>query len=323
MHLIEHMSDTIQTPHDAFFKKAMQIHKTAFEFFESHLPPTVKAQVNLQHLKPLQETFIDQTLRYSMSDLLFETQIQQQSGYLYLLVEHQSQPDPLMPFRLLKYMIAIMDRHLKQEKNQELPLIYPMIFYTGKKPYTHSTDLLDLFGSHKALAQSWMFTPFQLIDLSHLDDEALAQHPWSGLMALMMKHIYEQNILPFLKDRLVPLLQAIQAEPDGIDYTEILFHYLLNKSENRIQPVLETLHQGLINPTGDKTMATMAEQLIEQGMQKGLQHGLEQGMETGILKGKQAVAMKLLSQGSNIHFIAELTELSIEQIKALQAQMNH
>ncbi|MHA2040139.1 MAG: Rpn family recombination-promoting nuclease/putative transposase [Promethearchaeota archaeon] len=35
--------------------------------------------------------------------MLYTAQFGQRQGYLYLLVEHQSTPDKLMPYRLLKY----------------------------------------------------------------------------------------------------------------------------------------------------------------------------------------------------------------------------
>ncbi|HAT4400091.1 TPA: Rpn family recombination-promoting nuclease/putative transposase [Legionella pneumophila] len=37
--------------------------------------------------------------------MCYKTTIDNKKAYLYFLLEHQSKPDPLMPFRLLKYPI--------------------------------------------------------------------------------------------------------------------------------------------------------------------------------------------------------------------------
>lgn len=75
-----------------------------------------------------------------------------QPGYLFVLAEHQTTPDPLMAFRLWNYLCKIWDRHLKQldkenksgkkktkVKEIKLPLIFPLTVYHGKTtPYPFS-----------------------------------------------------------------------------------------------------------------------------------------------------------------------------------------
>jgi hypothetical protein len=43
-------------------------------------------------------------------------------------------------------MISIMDEHLKRNETATLPVVYPMIMYSGKEKYNYSTNLFDLFG---------------------------------------------------------------------------------------------------------------------------------------------------------------------------------
>ena len=57
-------------------------------------------------------------------------------GYFYLAIEHQStaQEQNFMAFRFMKYQLAIVDNHLKQhKKNKYLPIVFPILFYHGKK----------------------------------------------------------------------------------------------------------------------------------------------------------------------------------------------
>ncbi len=65
-------------------------------------------------------------------------------GYVYTLIEHQSTENLYMPFRMLRYSVAAMQRHLEQHKT--LPLVIPVLFYHGERsPYPYSMNWLDCF----------------------------------------------------------------------------------------------------------------------------------------------------------------------------------
>ncbi|OQY30379.1 MAG: hypothetical protein B6244_00540 [Candidatus Cloacimonetes bacterium 4572_55] len=53
-------------------------------------------------------------MREKHSDIIYKTKIKDDDGFLYILFEHQSRPDPLMSFRLLSYMVNIWNVHLDQ-----------------------------------------------------------------------------------------------------------------------------------------------------------------------------------------------------------------
>lgn len=50
-----------------------------------------------------------------------------------------------MDFRLVRYAVAVMQRHL-EAGHRTLPLVIPVLFYAGKRsPYPYSTLWLDEF----------------------------------------------------------------------------------------------------------------------------------------------------------------------------------
>ena len=57
---------------------------------------------------------------------------------------------------------------------------------------------------------------------------------------------------------------------------------------------------------------TIAQWLEERGMQKGIEKGIEEGMEI--------VAKRLLSEGTEIAFVAKITKLSLDRVKKLQKE---
>lgn len=269
----------IVNPHDRFFKKAMSNKRVAQEFFDFHLPEPLKQALDKDSLKLYQESYVDSELKLAFSDILYTASFQGQTGYLYVLVEHQSSPDKLMPFRMLKYICAIMDKHLKQTGKSELPLVYPIVFHHASTPYHYSNDIKDLIAAPKALIESYWLKPFQLIDVGQISDEALKQRYWSGLMEFTLKHIFERDVLNCIIE-LTDILKAVDKAGDG-DYITALFNYLLAAGETvKQEEVVKTLVSSLSGPTGDKIM-TLAEQLIAKGKSEGYLVGMAEGKAEG------------------------------------------
>ena len=319
------MKKTIHTAHDRFFRAALSDSRVAKEFFDSHLPTPIKNSIDLDTLALRKDTFVDDSLELTESDMLFDVTFSGRSGYLYLLVEHQSKPDPLMPFRLLKYMVSIMDQHVKTTQGTELPLIYPLIFYTGERNYTHSTDLFDLFGKNKELARDIFLKPFDLIELNKIPDDDLKQRVWSGIMELSMKNIFKRDILPYLQDMISLLNQAELA--GGADYVRTALTYLINTGEIKdTELFLETLETGL-SPKMKEGIMTIAEQLEARGEARGIEQGrllaIEEARSEVEVETKKTIARGLLQEGMSIAAVSRLTGLSIKEVEALNGATNN
>lgn len=55
-----------------------------------------------------------------------------------------------------------------------------------------------------------------------------------------------------------------------------------------------------------------------EGMELGMQRGVEQGIEQGLQKGKVEIARRMLSKGSSDEDIAEMTGLTVDEVKSLR-----
>lgn len=93
----------------------------------------------------------------------------------------------------------IMQHHLKQQpESKYLPYVIPFILYCGKEDYKVATSVLDLFPD-LALGQKMISGNMQVISPYSMPDEALKEKLWSGMLQLVMKHIYDTNIIEFLE----------------------------------------------------------------------------------------------------------------------------
>ena len=75
---------------------------------------------------------MEDNLRQYFSDVLYSLKTTAGDAYVHVLIEHQSSPDRHMAFRLLRYAVAAMQRHL-EAGHKKLPLVIPVLFYTGKR----------------------------------------------------------------------------------------------------------------------------------------------------------------------------------------------
>jgi len=312
--------------HDRFVRALMTKPKVIKEFFDQHLPEKIKKSIDFSSITPEKESFVDDKLRQQVVDLLYSVKFNGEPGFLYVLIEHASTPDKLLPYRMLKYMTAIMEDHLTKTENKEkLPLIYPIIMYTGEKPYRYSMDLFDLFEGQKELAKEIWTNPYQLIDFSQASDEELKHYLWFGYMALLTKHIHDKDILPFIRDS-VEILRKLE-ETGEIDYIYRVVTYVFEAGEISDEDELRKTITSNLTSIDEEKIMTLAEQWkregFKKGIEKGLLEGIEKGMERGMEKGKEVekteIARNLLSIGVEIGTISKATGLSAEEIKKLMA----
>ena len=126
------MAGELDHPHDRLFRAVFTDAGEAAGLLQGVLSGELREKVHWNSLKLLDGTFLDEALRESESDLLFEAEYGDEEDQLrlYLLFEHQSTPDPWMRFRLLKYCCRIWEAERRDEPGRtELRPIVPLVFY--------------------------------------------------------------------------------------------------------------------------------------------------------------------------------------------------
>jgi predicted transposase/invertase (TIGR01784 family) len=89
-------------PHDAVFRRVLGKPANAASQLRAVLPDTLVDRLDLDQLTRVPGSYVDATLRWRHSDLLFTVQLHDREAFVYVLVEHQSGTDQLMPFRMLR-----------------------------------------------------------------------------------------------------------------------------------------------------------------------------------------------------------------------------
>lgn len=311
------------TPHDAVFKTFLRHPETARDFLQIHLPASLRELCDLQTLKLESDSFIEENLRAYYSDVLWSVNTTEGNGYIYVVIEHQSTPDAHMAFRLMRYAVAAMQKHL-DAGHQQLPLVVPMLFYHGaKSPYPYSLCWLDEFANPK-LARQVYAAAFPLVDITVIPDDEIVQHRRMALLELIQKHIRQRDLMGLVEQIVSLLLTGVTNDSQ----IKTLFNYILQTGD---APRFSEFIRGVAerSPQHKEHLMTIADRLHEAGFQKGWLEGLQEGQQKGKQEGKQEglievqrtealrIARTMLADGTDLSTVQKITRLSVEDIQGV------
>ncbi|MCP4286471.1 MAG: Rpn family recombination-promoting nuclease/putative transposase [Gammaproteobacteria bacterium] len=135
------------------------------------------------HLMPT--TLVRQDYRHVESDLVLSAPLHAGAGpprdlLVFVLIEHQSAPDRMMPLRLLEYVVQIFNQQTRQwaKKHRSLAQlllqpVLPIVFYTGTRPWESVGRLSDLVAAGEWFEQVTPVLDPLFVNLPQLDTETL------------------------------------------------------------------------------------------------------------------------------------------------------
>lgn len=316
--------------HDEFFKTMMLEKDVAIDFLTDTLPPFVKNEIDLNTIEIQKDSYIDDNLKSKICDLLFKVNFKEdkEQAYIYLLTEHQSKPDKIMAYRLLKYMTAIIDNHLEKCKTDpelkekfrgKLPTIYTQVIYNRKVRYNAHTHIWDLF-TKPEIAKDFFVNGYKVIDLASMSDDELLSFHASGLMQFFMKHAYERDLVKLMESAEKRLRLYFELDREKcIIYLKRILWYNVGKTEVEQKDQLEDVLARITDEKklGEEIMGSLAEKWYEGGRNEGRNEGLNEGIRLGEEKIKKT-ALRLLEAGTDIKIISNATGLSEKEILNLR-----
>ena len=297
------MSSVIHQPHDKFFHLSLAEPQVVKEFFTQHLPPAVLEKVNLAALKLENTTFIDEAYKKTEADVIYSTQANGVTIYLYVLCEHQSTVEHWMAFRLWGYITRLLEAHRTKHPNDPLPLIYPMVVYSGQETWNAPSDIFSLFVDPD-LAKSWLVQPWQLLNLQTIPDDDMRKRQWCGVLEFALKNNKVRDFQKFLKTLLPWLGELEQSGVNGTSFIKNVLTYVLDATEaDDKQVFIKAVREHLSPALGDEIM-TLAQQFRLEGeatlMVAQLKYRFHQIPESYLTRIQPADSKTLLTWGQKI-----------------------
>ncbi len=272
----------LSNPHDKFFKETFSRLEIARDFLQNYLPPAVSVLLDISTLELRKDSFIDSDLQENFTDLLYRvTLLSGGEAYVYVLMEHKSYSDPLTPFQLLRYLVRIWERDLRQGQKIVSPII-PMVIYHGRERWTAVRDFQNLFTGPEALKNYWPAFTYELCDLSAFHGDEIRGVALAQIGLRLLRYIFDDQLTDRLPEIFL-LFHQLANQKTALEYRETVLRYLSAATDRVTRQDLGQIIQTTLNEQGDKVMPTLAQQWIEEGIAKGLEQGQQVALRESIL----------------------------------------
>jgi predicted transposase/invertase (TIGR01784 family) len=295
---------------------------------QSYLPDDVAAVLDLSSLTLHRDSFVDPDLQLSFSDMLYEAPlVGGGDAYVYVLFEHKSFPDKWVAFQLLRYMVRIWERALRQRSDVLLPPIIPLVVYHGRTTWQVSVAFAALIAGPDSLRPYSPDFHYQIYDLSSYSEDEIKGAVVLQAILLSLKYIWDPDLIERLPN-ILRLLAQLTEQKTALEYLQTLLNYVTQANRRVPQEELRRVLVAAFSDRGDEMLKTLAQEWLEEEMVKGLQQGLQQGWQQGLKQGwEQGLREELLpgiELGLGLKFgaagLALLPEIyTIEDVSVLRA----
>ena len=327
------MSDPTDTnPHDHLIRELLSNPEQGAAYLASVLPPPIADAYDLSRLRRVPSDFVTSRFKERRADMLLHVPRRGEPAdsddpglYLYLLFEHLSGIDQTLPLRVLEYEVASWYDIVKSQggdprhRRLRLPPILPLVLYHGEATWTVPADMQSVFGLdtlpavvREALEPYVVSQRYVLQDLGHTPDEEITGRRSVRIALVVMKHVRSSG----------DPLEALRSVVDDVGWVlneggtsdlhglEMVVYYLMITSDR----VDEQQILDVMQPLGERAkevVMTAGERLIEKGRQEGRQEGERDA--------RLKLARKMLARGLSAAEVAEIAELSQQDIEKLSS----
>jgi hypothetical protein len=242
------------------------------------LPAPLAERLDLAGLRPVNGSFVDEELKNRHCDVLMRTKLDGREAFVYVLIEHQSSPDRMMPLRMMRYLMRIWDRYLDgHPKAKRLPMIVPLVVYQGPRRWTYPVELGELLDVDPDTARlAGEFLPrfrFVLDDLTKLDKTALRARPVTTpvrltvrLLRIVPSHTGDATVA-IDSDDIDDFRDLLQRYPDWRELMAALLTYIQTGSETPPHRLAWLAAQ--IGPEAEEVHMSTADMLRAEGRAEG------------------------------------------------------
>jgi predicted transposase YdaD len=329
------MAKLLPSPHNCYFLFNFSRLPLVRNLLENYAGPEILTSFDLSTLRISSGSFVDDELRQSQADLLFEAdllpQTQQtpprrairsgpETGFLRLLLEHKSYQDSETPFQVMKYQMRVWEQQMRAGEPRT-PIV-SMVLYHGEHPWNTHRSLQSLLDYPLTLRPCSPDLTFPIIDLCAMRDEEIRGEPLLQFTLRLLKYIRSPTLEEQLDDLLAQLALALKF-PLDLDILRAVLIYLHTATSRLTMSQITQSFQTVFQSIGQPVPGSVGELLIQQGMEKGMEKGMKKGVEKGTFIGKIQLLEELLGAEPTAREKLEgrsLEELST-QAATLQSQL--
>ena len=290
--------------HDKIFRTVLDRKSDALALINKAL----NTQLEVQDIEKYNSSFINKVFQNREADIVYK--IKDRS--IFILIEHQTKVDYLMPYRILEYEVAIMQSAIDldkiKNKERKIPLVIPIVLYTGNKKWNAKKYLEEnqekIEGIENGLGN------YNLIDINELTEkELLEDNSFISKMMLIEKSKNTENIVEILEK-----IVKITKEEDKETLRRIISIILEEKiGITKAKELIEKME-------GDEGNMLAVVDMIRRENQMYIEIGKKEGKIEGKLEEKIKIVTNMLKEKFNVEMIQKITGVDKEEIEKIEKQ---
>ena len=301
------MSEQIHDFHDRSYKDLFSHPEMIRDLLTGFVKEDFIADIDFSNIEKLGATCILEEYEKRETDLIIRLNLKGQEAYLYILIELQSTPDKYIVLRVLEYLLSFYQDILKQkvEFPDKLPPVFPIVLYTGKKPFNCAVSLEELIDKpYKRLMKYVPKFEYYKIAINEVQEGIYGELiELENIVAACFNLVRSEK----KEKTLEAFEQLIEIAKEHREYLRRAIEIWLRQFFKR-----KGVEIGEIPLTGGRAMI---EDVIDQIYEEGKEEGKLEGKLEGITEGKIEMARELFKLGFSVEKLAEITKLPVEELK--------
>ena len=315
------MSSQTNDPHDIRLKEVFGNREAFFSLLKDCVRADWIDRLDAESLKPSNHSFILQDFGKKEADVVYEATLNRgrQKVIFYVLLELQSRVDYRMPYRLLLYITEILryyyknaDPDARKRRDFKFPAVIPIVFFSGSQKWTVPTNVREMFDGHRNFGDSLLNFNYALVDAKGYNDESVKSFH-SRLLRVIMMFEKSANVA-----ELCEVIKKYKNDIEKLDDEElriigvaikILSELYGSEEAEKISETLKTTNAGRVSGMLSNLIAN--EKKREKQLAKQLRE--EHKIET---------AKRLFEMGLSLEQVAKGSDLSIEKVEKIKADLN-
>lgn len=313
--------------HDKIYRIILGNKEEAANFINKNLK-LKKFPLSSKDIEKYSTKFITNDFKSKESDIIYK----KKGEDIFFLIEHQSSVDYSMAYRLLNYSIEIIRSAIDEKKlgnkDYKIPVVYPIVLYTGEKKWNAKKYLQENQLKLKE-CKNIGITNYAITDISKCGEKDLMEEK-SFLSKILLLDKSRTN--ESINQNLNKIIKIEMTNEEKTVLKQVIYYTLAKKiGEDVAKKYIEKLEY-----KEEEKMSVFEEYLekiidegLEKGMQQGMKQGMKQGIKEGIEKGKKEntynIVIEMIKNNideAKIKLITKISEKEFQNIKANMIKNN-
>lgn len=326
--------------HDKIFREILEDKKEVASFINKALKiENRKSALKETDIEKYNRKFVTHNFKYAETDIVYR----KKGEDIFFLIEHQSTIDYSMPYRILMYSLEIMksmiDEKQLKKKTYKLPMVYPIVIYTGNKKWNVETYIEEKQQKIPG-CEPVRFYEYNVIDINEYTEEELLQDEmFLSKLMFLEKAKTSQKVI----ENLNKIIEEDLTEKNKLFLRRMIYHiFSKDMGEKQMKELMDKLQirkggNSMVEELLRKGFKEEFERLrridrkkaikegkregIEQGKKEGIEQGKREGIEIAQRKLEKQWIVKMIKNDVSEQKILEITEISKKELEEIKSKM--